>query len=368
MPVPTPPVQPNPPGELLALTAARGIAAWWVVLFHVHLYLPAGLPGPAKALLGAGNLAVDFFFLLSGFVIQLSWGRRLAEGAPAADFLRARFARIYPLHLVMLLAFAGYWGAALLLGRLSWAQFDPLHLLLSLALVQNWGFTGSTGWNVPAWSISAELAAYLLFPLLLATLRLAHRPLWLLAAMLVALSVAVHAAFFWLGHPFPNAVAQTGLPRCLAQFAMGMIVFELYRRLAGRDPSGEGPRLSPFLAAAGLLALAWTQLGAPVMPLASALVLLGLALAPPGLLAAAPLQWLGRISYSTYLSHYFVLTLFKYALVDAPGGRLGFGAAALYLLAVAAVSVILYHGVERPAQRLLLEGRERRRAALPGPA
>ncbi|MFA6608003.1 MAG: acyltransferase, partial [Sphingomonas sp.] len=62
--------------ELRALTGARGIAAWLVVLYHIRLSV-AGLPQGVVAVLAKGYLAVDFFFLLSGFVIWLSWGERL---------------------------------------------------------------------------------------------------------------------------------------------------------------------------------------------------------------------------------------------------------------------------------------------------
>jgi len=61
--------------ELRALTAARGVAAWLVVLYHIRLSI-AGLPAPLVATLGKGYLAVDFFFLLSGFVIGYAYDDR----------------------------------------------------------------------------------------------------------------------------------------------------------------------------------------------------------------------------------------------------------------------------------------------------
>ena len=68
--------------ELRQLTGARGIAAWAVVLYHLRLSI-AGLPAPAVAALGKGYLAVDFFFLLSGFVIWLAWHERLRPALPS---------------------------------------------------------------------------------------------------------------------------------------------------------------------------------------------------------------------------------------------------------------------------------------------
>ena len=69
-------VSPAPPRHLDALTGLRGIAAWMVVLFHIRLSLTGLLPGWAIAGLGKGYLAVDLFFMLSGFVLWLTWERR----------------------------------------------------------------------------------------------------------------------------------------------------------------------------------------------------------------------------------------------------------------------------------------------------
>ena len=154
-------------GELLALTSIRGIAAWWVVLFHMRLLLVPWLPVGAIRVLDHGNLAVDLFFVLSGFVIALNYGERLAgDWRATGDFLFRRFARIYPLHLLILGGFALYAGGAILFGSATLAGQDPGYFLASLFLVQNWGFTDALRWNVPAWSISTEALAYLLFPVL----------------------------------------------------------------------------------------------------------------------------------------------------------------------------------------------------------
>ncbi|MFL5337706.1 MAG: acyltransferase family protein, partial [Geminicoccaceae bacterium] len=195
MPFPEPKPEASQDGELLALTSIRGIAAWWVVLFHLRLLLAPWLPSAAIALLDQGNLAVDLFFVLSGFVIALNYGDRLASGratptrADIADFLFRRFARIYPLHLLILLGFAAYFGAAILLGSATVAEQDPGYFLASLFLVQNWGFLHALKWNVPAWSISTEACAYLLFPLLLRFAAPARRPSWLLAASAILIGL-----------------------------------------------------------------------------------------------------------------------------------------------------------------------------------
>jgi peptidoglycan/LPS O-acetylase OafA/YrhL len=346
--VTAPPLRPAE-SELLPLTSIRGLAAWWVVLFHLRFLLAPWLPAAAIDALARGNLAVDLFFVLSGFVIYLNYGERVVPARGSiGDFLFHRFARVYPLHLLVLLGFLAYAAAAVAFGGATVKAQDPGYFLASLLLVQNWGFERATAWNVPAWSISTEYFAYLLFPFLLAWLAPAKRPAWLLVAAIAGLAVSVHAFFRAFGYPFPNAVAETGLFRCVAQFVIGMLVCELYRRWRAR-------RLAvPLLAGASALAAAFVFTGAPVVPLAWAALVLGLALGRPGGgLAAAPLVWLGRVSYATYLCHYLLLTVFKLLFVEA-GRSVPPALLAGYLAAVLLASALLYHGFERPAQRGLL--------------
>ena len=343
--------------ELLPLTAIRGLAAWWVVLFHLRHLMAPSAPAWLIAALAHGNLAVDLFFILSGFVMALNYGDRVGSGGwrGYGDFLFRRFARIYPLHLLILLGFAAYALAAVRFGDASLAGQDWGYFGASVLLVQNWGFYGATDWNVPAWSISTEVFAYLLFPALLALLMPGKRPLWLLAAAVLLLGLSVQPVFWLLGYPFPNAVAQTGLFRCVVQFAMGMALYGLWLRLPRH-------RWLPAaaMAWAALLALAFILWNAPTAPLAWAALILGLALLPrAGLLEAPGLVWLGRVSYATYLSHYLLLTLFKYAFVTA-GEPVSPARLALYLVAVLAASAALYHGFERPAQAWLLGWWKRR--------
>ena len=79
--------------ELRPLTAVRGIFAWAVVLYHVRLACLGWLPAGVMAVLAKGYLAVDFFFLLSGFVIWLNYGERLRgrrRGAPISSSAGSR--------------------------------------------------------------------------------------------------------------------------------------------------------------------------------------------------------------------------------------------------------------------------------------
>lgn len=98
--------------QLLALTGARGIAAWLVVLHHAQRSL-GDVAGQAFRYFTHGYLAVDFFFILSGFVIWLTYSDRIRAGGYAAipGFLKRRIARIWPLHVFML----GCWAVLVLI-------------------------------------------------------------------------------------------------------------------------------------------------------------------------------------------------------------------------------------------------------------
>jgi peptidoglycan/LPS O-acetylase OafA/YrhL len=337
--------------ELKALTSVRGIAAWFVVLFHIRFAL--GLPDPEMHLLAKGYLAVDFFFLLSGFVIWMTWGERIRSGGLASvpGFLQRRIARVWPLHLVMLGFGVAIALALELTGRGS-DQFPWHELPLHVLLLQNWGFTEHLTWNDPAWSISTELGAYLLFPLLALAVDWRRVPSWGVAAVIAALLGLLHGIFASRGAwALGQEITSLGLVRCLIEFAAGTAIAALWLRWrnAWRLPALLSFALFLTFAAGWALGLPETL----AAPAAFAALLLGLALtaAKPGNpLEIAPIHYLGEISYATYLSHYLLWFAFKLAFVQdehaVPWPLLGG-----FLLLVLVASVALYHLVERPAQK-----------------
>ena len=348
--------------ELRALTGMRGIAAWFVVLYHIRLSI-AGLPPFLLDIFAKGYLAVDFFFLLSGFVIWLSWGDRLRSGGLSAvsGFLWRRIARIWPLHLFML---GSAVALALLLasvGRHDPAVYPFAELPLHLVLLQNWGFTDHLAWNDPSWSISTEWAAYLLFPLLAFGMDWRRVPSWAVIAAIAASLVLLHALMAdapTLG----TDIAIFGLRRCLIEFAVGSALCALWLRW--RD--------APTLPSLAMLAVAVSMLtartaGAPetlTIPAAFAALLLILALTSGrrgNPLEFQAIRYLGEISYATYLGHFLLFVVFKLAFVD-DAHAIPPILIALYLALVLGSSVALYHLVERPAQDWLQRRAPRHRA------
>ena len=340
----------TPVHELRALTGVRGIAAWFVVFYHIRLSI-AGLPTALRDVFAKGYLAVDFFFLLSGFVIWLTWSDRIrTSGARSIPrFLQKRIARIWPLHLITL---GGAVALALLLratGR-SDPQFVFPELPLHILLLQNWGFTHHLAWNDPAWSISAELGAYLLFPVLVIAVDWRRLPSWALLAIAGGLLVGLHLAMNapTLGTDIPRY----GLLRCLVEFTTGSIVCALWLRWRGVLRAPVWATLVAVLFAGGWIAGTPETLIVPAL-FAAVLLLLALTAGRPG--NPFELRWthyLGEISYATYLSHFILWKAFKLVFVS-DATAVSPTRIALYLVMVLLISIALYHLIERPAQHWL---------------
>lgn len=340
-------------GELRSLTTARGFAAWLVVLYHVRSGMDWASP-TLMAVLDKGYLAVDFFFLLSGFVIYLSAHRSILRDRTAAiiPFLTRRLARVYPLYAVMLglavlfaasLAWSGHPDA-----NYPWAEL-PLHIMM----MQNWGLTEALSWNHPAWSISTEFAAYLLFPLLIlaAPIDRARRPN-LLAGMMLVLAL-MHFTLALSGETtLGGDIPRYGLVRCLAEFSCGVLLCAFWLRGPDREPR------SILVAGLGVL-MFWglwaTGIGQETWAFPAGAACLVLMLAHLSLLQRNPLHWrplvfLGTISYATYLFHYMGFIWFKIVLID-DAGSIPPTLIALFLLLTFGASVALHLWVEKPGRR-----------------
>lgn len=338
--------------ELRALTGARGVAAWLVVLYHIRLSI-AGLPPSLVAVLAKGYLAVDFFFLLSGFVISLAWHERLRGGGAVRRFWWKRIARVWPLHLLMLAVAVAVAIVLAATGRGDGGHFPIAELPLHVALMQDWGFTDRLAWNDPAWSISAECGAYLLFPVLVATVDWRRLPTAVMLAVVGALFVLLYAIF--VGHGATSLgfdIARFGLARCLVEFVAGTALCDLYGRWRQR------PAVPALIAASGAC-LSFGAVASGALPetlatpagLAALLMLLALTSGwRRNPLATSPLHFMGEISFATYLSHFLLFLVFKLALIDDPRAVPPV-LIALYLAIVLAASFALHQLWEGPAQR-----------------
>jgi peptidoglycan/LPS O-acetylase OafA/YrhL len=338
--------------EIRPLTSVRGVAALWVFLYHLAIALPKSprfLTG--AVLLGRGYLAVDLFFVLSGFVLALTYREMFQRSALATaypDFLIRRIARIMPLNIAIVAAIAALvWLFPPQDPNEAFAQArHPGVLLANLLLIQDWGVAGSV--VKPAWSVSVELAIYCIFPILL---RLAWSRCWALPAL------AGSALLFWL-----SRMGQGQIDRgFLADSFMGLAGGDFVRGLTGFYfgllcfRAFQVPRWKAFAGRAALpvVVLFFALLTWSPGDLAPVLLCPALVLALAGnrgllgrLLNARPLHYLGTISYSIYLTHYCVISAVSLLL-----GPLDIASGGLTILLTMLVSIAGYHLIERPARR-----------------
>src|ERR1700733_3795176 len=224
--------------QLPSLTALRGLAALWVVLFHyTALYFPRLDMTGHSSLIGKGYLAVDLFFMLSGFVMTHVYYRAFCESVREnyRNFLVARVARLYPLHVVVLLLFV---ATALLVQLLAYASTGTAEGIpltgtrsLTAAIANLFMLQGLSAehlsWNYPSWSISVEFMAYLAFPLILPTVWRAsgRATLVVLAAVCAAPSLFAYLS----GGDFNQWGGPLVLLRCLPEFMLGTLIYSAYR-------------------------------------------------------------------------------------------------------------------------------------------
>ncbi|MET3592907.1 peptidoglycan/LPS O-acetylase OafA/YrhL [Mesorhizobium shonense] len=302
--------------RFLVLDSWRGICALLVALFH----FPTTSTISQSAFVGGSYLFVDFFFVLSGFVIASSYGSRLSEPDGLARFALARFGRIYPLHLLMLAAFAGFEAVRLVLPAVHGTGaapftggFDLRSLIANLFLLQGMGVEGRLSWNAPSWSISAEFFTYLLFAgAVFAAGR--HAWIWFVAA-------AVTAPFFLLALStrHMDVSFDFGFIRCLYGFSLGALLawFQHDSIAEARQArSGGAGRVAWTLAELAMIVViglfvsaAGTNDAGIAAPVVFALALYlfahegGLISA---LLRSRPMLLLGSLSYSIYMVQIFV--------------------------------------------------------------
>jgi peptidoglycan/LPS O-acetylase OafA/YrhL len=148
----------------------RGIFSSLVVLFHLSAF--SATPIINNQFIYNSDLFVDFFFVLSGFVIAYSY-QQIKTGAELKLFFKKRFFRLYPLHLIVLLSFvlielAKHSASAFVhVNKVDNAGNNLYTFFTNLFLVNSVKFPGiyDFSWNIASWSISAEMIAYAVFGL-----------------------------------------------------------------------------------------------------------------------------------------------------------------------------------------------------------
>jgi peptidoglycan/LPS O-acetylase OafA/YrhL len=367
-------------GEIKALTGLRILAAVWVVLFHFRPMLSDISPDFRENLapvLNCGAQGVDLFFILSGFVLTWNYLDRMGRSWSTREtlhFLWLRLARVWPVYLVTMHLAALLVILSLHVGHTPLPEASSLTAISyvrQVLLIQLWfePFFDGTSWDGPAWSISAEWLAYLLFGLLalvIFRMKLATRARTLMWLAVVA-SLPPVVMLLASGHFY---TPWSWLPRIVTQFAAGALACAAVRRLRlsdrGRHIAGY---LSLLLLAAVVGVLYWFNahpisgvvendssgvVDALFVPLVITLAV-GLG-SLPRLLSTRVMVYGGQISFCLYMVHELVHTSWGWAVdnfnltpweSDSPWKWNVLGLFAIAL----ALSSLLYHVVEEPARR-----------------
>ena len=308
--------------NLPALTSLRGIAALTVLVFHAAPRF-------------RGYLAVDLFFLLSGFVLMHAYGQMNTTRQAYLSFLKCRLARIYPVHLLILIVLLPMLNVQ---PAFSWGG-----LVSSLMLLQSpWQY--SMCWNGASWSISAEWHAYLLFPFLAATYRTKSSDALFLTLAVCATVVSLTDYVLGSGNITNSPLV---LVRCLPEFIAGMVLYRL--REEGSLPEWISSDIALWAAAATIIGLEVFKAPDGAIICFLALVLITSA-SNRGhvvqLLNRQPLKYLGNISYSLYMVQFPCLMFIDWFFTDLTPIARDF----LFIGTSVALAAVISHFVEYPAR------------------
>ncbi len=348
------------PSRIEALESIRGLAALLVVLYHIPKWNPLLDVG----IINNGYLMVELFFVLSGFVIYHAYAQKIGTVRDVLRFQCLRLGRLYPVHLLFLLAFVCI-EVAKYVAQTRWGIVSPnsqpfrennlMALLEHVFLVQAIGPTGNAvTFNGPAWSISVEFYTYLLFAL---GVLLAKRYRDGLFALLMLLSFTLLITEMTGGF--------VELLRCTSGFFLGCMT-----ALMAQHGSWRVPRTVAFCLFVLLVWFVQTKAvgdhDVGIYLLTSALIFSLVRSGEGGLkriLQCGPLVWLGSVSYALYMAHWTVLWVgnqFIRVVLKKPELMIDnkstpqmsametLAACGLLLLAVLLVAACVFHWVEQP--------------------
>lgn len=321
------------------IDALRGIAALVVsFVFHQHYLLGYFHSGPLAAypvfhqIHEYGWMMVDLFFVISGFIFAHVYLTDNRMNCPPGKFVQARFARLYPLHFVMLIVAT----SVFVLGSpasVDYARNDPFHFLLNLFMLQESGLNSGMSFNLPAWSISVEVICYVAFYLVATRF---HARLEVVAAI-----IAITSLILTLG---PDRTIDH-----IARGTCGFFAGVLAHRFRGVGPG--------YLFAACLAGICMLSLS----PGFSKGAVLSLTVFPTLVIVAprftvlrhAALEWLGDRSYSIYLIHaplYMAINIIVFAGQKVPAPHIWPTLASAWLLLLL-LADLSYRKLECPARR-----------------
>lgn len=363
----------NNPERFLALDSWRGICACLVALMH----MPTA--GYLSSVLGRNAFYyVDFFFVLSGFVIAHAYLERLRIDN-SLTFIWNRLARLLPLHVAILFVYVGFEYFTL------WSGFgDPdsppfsgqksfRYLTGQFLLLHGLGIHDDLSWNGPSWSISTELTAYMVFALITLFIRRLDKWIYLFIVLSFPVILWQHSTSGM------DVTYDCGLIRCLYGFSMGVLLRKVYPLFKDAVMFRRYPTAMEFLAVVSTFTFVYfagrSAVGfvAPVMfSVVIAIFSLELGRISQWLKHPFPIA-LGAFSYSIYMVHSFIHERFfntahlfeRFSRVEllypmqtdryvvkafGPAWWIGDAVSILMLVVVVSASLMTYRYIEKPTR------------------
>jgi peptidoglycan/LPS O-acetylase OafA/YrhL len=308
----------------------RGVFASLVFLFHLSPF--AATPIINNSFVENADMFVDFFFVLSGFVIAYSY-QSISSFAEVKLFLKKRFLRIYPLHLFMLLTFVAIefvkktLTAYVKVNNPDDPDNNIYTFISSLFLLNSTPIFNpkDVSWNIPSWSISAEMVSYIVFALVaLAVFSFGFEKLknWIYAVIVVLAGIALISVQDSFKIDFTY---DYGFLRGITGFFLGAIcvnVFRLTYDKVSRQTSGFFSVLEIVAVAAIIVMISSGSLLKEIGFVYEALFFICIYIFAfeKGILSGfmksiGLLHNLGRYSYSIYMCHALMISLFNVAFI-----------------------------------------------------
>lgn len=354
----------NKPKTIPALTSIRGVAALFVLCYHIAGSFSSYEFSFFK-LFHNGSLSVDLFFVLSGFIMHHVYcaSSDLSKFPNFfTSFMMSRIARLYPLHIITLLILV----IILLVlpdfsNRYAAGTFTYTSFLFNLLLIQNWGFIGPS-WNLVSWSISAEWFMYLLFPFMLICSRylISFKLKWFYLFFTLVILSTHYLVIYLLQLDGYGGISLGGMIQVFFEFSLGFCVYGFREHLIKHEALKRSDSVLGSLMVLTLISIAWQPFFYMFLPVA-ALLVLNLSIANNNIsrqFERKTMIWLGDISYSLYMWHWIVIQLGNYALhhkILVINGKVDL---LLFFIVATVISLILAHYsyiyVEKKGQRFIL--------------
>jgi peptidoglycan/LPS O-acetylase OafA/YrhL len=346
--------------DIRALTGVRGVAAAVIVAYHFGDVQLFGGGNIAYYRIPHGYLPVDLFFMLSGYVIGLTYRDAFGSGSLKnyATFMLKRIARLYPAYLAIGLLYVAKIAAGLS-GQDTLSMFSPSDIVGNILMMTGWGLYIHPLIGV-SWAASAEMGSYLLVPLLmLVTIRRSQLVCGfaVLAALLAIYAVSISGRGSSGPLDVVNGNSFYPMLRAVAGFTLGLAMFRFAGVLDRLSMTAQDVLLAVILVAI----ITTVGLAAGDRLLYLLFIPLVAVLSRDGRLAQALfgnalVYRLGIISYSIYLIHPLFVSFAVRAWRDFGQTEAAYLlASAVCFLAIWLLSELSYRFVEMPGRKAVVD-------------